>query len=137
MSSKDIHSLFEIKHIFSIVIIPLDGIFIGTSQVIDTTLLESAEIAFTSLDESGDGSFAFRLREGDTDVYAAHTLVADKDLLGDNMIINGIDQIFNQGYIGKKRFLSAEIDASGVTFGRRVGAIIVADSPRRAPININ
>ena len=137
MSSHDIHSIVNIQHIFLIVLIQVNGVDVGNSKVIDTRFLLSTEFTFTSLNESGYGSFAFRLREGDTDVYAEHTLVADKDLLGDNMVINGVSQIFNQGYIGKKRFLSAEVDATGVTAGRRVGTIMMANTPRRAPININ
>lgn len=137
MSSKDIHSLVAIEHIYSIELIAINGEEPGQFIVIDTRLLESIEVAFTSLNEAGDGSFAFQLRDGDSDDYATHTLVADKDLLGDNMIIDGVNQIFNQGYIGKKRFISAAINATGVTVGRRVGAIVMADSPRRAPININ
>ncbi len=137
MSSKDIHSLVAIEHIYSIELIAMNGEEPGQFIVIDTTLLESTEIVFTSVNEAGDGDFAFQLREGDTDDYATHTLVADKDLLGLNMIIDDANQIFNQGYIGKKRFLSAAINASGVTVGRRVGAIIIADSPHRAPTDIN
>lgn len=137
MASKDIHSLLEVQHIFASELINIPGDDPGLFIVIDTALLNSIEIAFTSVNEAGDGSFTFQLRDGESDDFATHILVADKDLLGDIMVIDGANQIFNQGYIGKKRFISAAILASGVTLGRRVGAIVVADTPIRAPININ
>ena len=132
MASKDIHSLLEIDFLFNIDNITSNGIDIGSSIVFDAEGLLSAEFVMVSIDEGGDGTFNFVPKHGDTNVFSQHVNVPANELLGPSLTITQGNTISKQGYIGKKRFLSANIIASGVGEGRNVGVIIVANSPRRA-----
>lgn len=134
MPAHEIHSKIVIDYLMRIDLFNSDGIKDGAQLVVDLGGLESVEMIATSTDQSGDGTFDVVMRHGDTDVYTEHLPVdPDGEILGPPALITTGNQLFKQGYAGKKRFLSAEIVAVGVTNGRRLGAILIANSPRHAP----
>ncbi len=133
MAAHELHSILLAQYIFQIELLDANGVHSGADIVIDTLGFESIEFIMTSTDSAGDGDFNFVAKEGDTNIFADHTNVFEGDLLGDPMIITLPNQIQQQGYIGKKRFLSANILAFNVTTGRRVGVIVVANAPKHVP----
>lgn len=136
MAAHEIHSILLADVLFSIELIDSDGTKIGNQLVTDTLGFEAMEFIMASVDEAGDGLFSAIPKHGDTNVFSEHVDVPAEELLGPALFIEGGNKVVQQGYIGKKRFLSANILASVVTSGRRVGVILVSNAPKRAPVNV-
>jgi len=136
MTATELHSKVITSFLFRIDQLTSNGVKTDGNLVVDTTGFESVEIVMVSTDDAGDGTFILVVKHGDTNVFSSHTDVLDEDLLGSQLIISSGNEILQQGYIGKKRFLSANIIASGVTSGRHVGVIAVADSPRHSIVSV-
>ena len=103
---------------------------------IDTAGFESVEFIFFNTDDFTDGDYLLNIFDGDTSNPASHTQVSATLLTQNAPLLidsSGANQVFKQGYFGKKRFVSVKIVSASVTVGARIGVISILDKVRRAP----
>lgn len=134
MSERDLHSNVDDR-----VAINLQAISTNTTvsgAIIDTADHESLEFVFLA-GTITDGAYALNIQEGDdsglSDVASA---VAD-DLLGaeTGFVAANDNTTIRIGYIGKKRYVRAQLISTGVTTGvNMIGAVAVLGHPKSAPV---
>ena len=135
MASREIDSRLTPFFVFDVQNITSNTTTLG-GIALDTSGFESVEFIFFNTDDFTDGIYTFDVFDGDTNNAASHTLVSADLLTQFHPILadfNGPNQIFKQGYFGKKRFVSAQIISQAVTVGGRLGVVSVLDKVRRAP----
>jgi len=139
MANSEIHSVVRQGILFTIGGIVANGTFSG-DRTIDLAGLGSAEFLFFNTETPTDGDYVLVPRHGDVFDFAQHTDVPADQLLGPTAVIlnsQGGSQMFRQGYIGKKRFVSVAITATNVTVGADLGVFLLVDTARRAPLGLD
>jgi len=131
MTARDLHSITKKQFIFDIIQINSNGSLLGGISF-DTAGSQSVEVYIFTADDSTDGDHALIIRHGDSEVAATHGTVPQEDLIGPNLEIVGTNSLDSQGYIGKKRFISAEVITSDLTTFGRVGVLVVSDHLRHS-----
>lgn len=82
---------------------------------------------------AGDGDYVVTMQESDTTTDGDFVDVAAKDLLGTLPATLEADKAYQQGYIGKKRYVRAVITKAGGT-SIAAGAVFVLSHPAMAPV---
>ena len=136
MSSREINSIIQQQFVFLIEDILSNGLKPG-NIVFDLAGFESVSFFIFSSDDWTDGVFELVPKHGDVEDTGQHVPVPADDLTNAAISITEHNQFLRIGYVGKKQFISADINVTGVTTGGTVGAIIIANTPRRAPTPLN
>ncbi len=139
MASREIDSLIKATIVLGVQAITSDTLTFGAINV-DTAGFESIEFLFFNSNIHADGDYELIPRAGDTTVVANHIPVPADELTVpqiDRFILNsvGINQIIRMGYIGKKRFISADIRSTNVTTGATLGCSLVLNTARHGPVD--
>jgi len=137
MANSEIHSVIRQAILFTISDLVSNGTFSGDLSL-DLAGLGSAEFLFFNTTLATDGDFLLVPRHGDTNNFAQHVDVPVDQLVGPSLqILNsgGASQMFRQGYIGKKRFISVAVTATNVTVGQFIGCFVIVDTGRHTPLD--
>lgn len=136
MASREISSRIRPLVVFEITDLTANLTFPGQISI-DTSGFESAEFLFFAADNLTDGLYTFEARHGDDAAFGTHVPVPVAELIDIPPPIAILNQLFKVGYVGKKRFLSVDVIASGVTVGGGIGAFVILNTPRHAPTEGN
>lgn len=133
MAFTELHNLILQQFMFNIRELTINQTFTD-GTVFDTSGFGSQELFIHTTDDIGDGNYTMVIKHGNDSNPVTHVAVPDEDLVGPNITVTGQNDFGKQGYIGKKRFLSIDIVAFGITSGNRVGSFLIADTVRHLPL---
>ena len=137
MANRDLKSDIKATSGFNNKNITSDGTYNGLHN--DLSSVGSVTI-FVNSTAYTDGTYTPRITHSDIQ-YGSYTAVDSEFLIGseDEAAIDGANQMKRIGYVGKKRYLKVDIEASGVTTGASVGVSVVygslANNPAGADLN--
>ena len=132
MAANEIHTVIKKQYMFNLAAINTNGSHLG-NIAFDSAGFESIEIFINSSSTSGDaGVYTLSIRHGDSSDPGSHFPAASADLVGPTVSFIGtsINQLLSQGYVGKRRFVSVDIVATGSTSGTVAASFVVANTLR-------
>lgn len=134
MSEYDLHS--NVKGVLALAVQDITTDTTTVGAIIDTLGFESLEYFVTS-GTITDGTYAFKLEEGEDSGLSDAADVAAADILGSltGFVAADDDEVKRVGSIGKKRFQRLSlVSASTSTGGTNFTATAVQSNPHSAPV---